>query len=88
MWHEDHGVGHILGWRHHGVVEGESVEADNTASIEFETQAGGLVLLMLPLVEVTFLPANVLRSAELGLRVRRGLDWEWGDQDAWRKTDV
>lgn len=86
VWHEDHGVGHILGWRHHGVLEGEpvDVEADNTASIEFEMQSaqgGGLVLLMLPLVEVTFLPANVLRSPELGLRVRRGLDWDWGDQD-------
>lgn len=76
-------AGHILGWRHHGLVEGGpvSVDADNVASIEFEMTGNVPVLMMLPLVEVTFLPANVLRSAELGLRVRRGLDWDWGDQD-------
>ena len=26
-------------------------------------------------------PGEVLRSAEVGVRVRRGPDWEWGDQD-------
>ena len=82
VWHEEHGVGHILGWRHHGVLEGDPVDdADNMASIEFEVQGSSGVMLMLPLVEVTFLPSNVLRSAETGLRVRRGLDWDWGDQD-------
>ena len=55
------------------------VKWDSGSENNYRVGADGSFDLMLD--SLSLVPGEVLRSAELGIRVRRGPDWSWGNQD-------